>query len=169
MMRLKYRYVQVDYRPWEDPEIDMGASTDEDEENEAYVVVPEDGDNDPSKEVSKTMFWKGQTSSKSVAQSKPSLTSRRSPTPPPPPPPPPPSSKGSTNPDSNRIRKRSKIPETNPINDFGEDEYLHQHDTQLARTPFSFSMGDLKDGGDRKFLETPKTTSYLIPNPQPSI
>ena len=59
MMRLKHRYVQVDYRPWEDPEIDMGVSTDEDEENEADVVVPEDGDPDQSKEVSQTMFWKG--------------------------------------------------------------------------------------------------------------
>jgi hypothetical protein len=89
IMRMKHRYVQKDYRPWEDPEIDMGASTDEDEENEAYVVVTEDGDTNPSKEVSKTMFWKGQTSSKSVAQPKPSLTSRRNPTPPLPPPSPP--------------------------------------------------------------------------------
>jgi len=40
IMRMKVRYVDVNYRPWEDPEIDMGASTDEDDENEAYVVVP---------------------------------------------------------------------------------------------------------------------------------
>ena len=101
------------------------------------------------------MFWKGQTSSKSVAQPKPSLTSRRNPTPPLLPPPPPPSSKGSANPDLNRIRKRSLVPGTTPINDFGEEEYHHQDDTPWARTPFS--MGDLREGGDRKFLETPKT------------
>jgi hypothetical protein len=58
IMRMKVRYVVVDYRPWEDPEIDMGASTDEDDENDAYMVVPEDGDTDPSKELTKTSFWK---------------------------------------------------------------------------------------------------------------
>ncbi len=55
---MKDRYTESDYRPWEDPEIDKGASTDEDEENEAYVVIPEDGGNYPTKEMTKSDFWK---------------------------------------------------------------------------------------------------------------
>jgi hypothetical protein len=69
LMRMKDRYTESDYRPWEDPEIDMGASTDEDEENEAYVVIPEDGGNDPTKEMTKSDFWKGRQSSRMPAGS----------------------------------------------------------------------------------------------------
>ncbi len=38
-MRYKMRYVQADYRCGEDEELDMGVSTDEDEEEEPYMVV----------------------------------------------------------------------------------------------------------------------------------
>jgi len=79
-MRMKDRYTEMDYRPWEDPEIDMGASTDE--ENEAYVVIPEDGGTDPFKEMTKSNFWKGLQSSGLAAGS----TNPKAPTFPPIPP-----------------------------------------------------------------------------------
>ena len=56
MMRLKDRFVMKSYRPWEDPEIDMGASSEEDEENDAYVVVPPG----TTEEVPRSDFWGGE-------------------------------------------------------------------------------------------------------------
>ena len=60
LMRLKERYVDITYRPWNDPEIDMGASSEEEEENDAYVVIQPESEHDVSKEVSKSDFWKSE-------------------------------------------------------------------------------------------------------------
>ena len=60
LMRLKERYVDITYRPWNDPEIDMGASSEEEEENDAYVVIQPESEHDFSKEVSKSDFWKSE-------------------------------------------------------------------------------------------------------------
>ena len=67
-MRFKERYVRVDHRPWKDTEIDMGASSEEEEENDAYVVVPSDGEHDVSKEISKSDFWKSEAISEFVKE-----------------------------------------------------------------------------------------------------
>ena len=60
LMRLKERYVDITYRPWNDPEIDMGASSEEEEENDAYVVIQPESEHDVSKEVPKSDFWKSE-------------------------------------------------------------------------------------------------------------
>jgi hypothetical protein len=132
----------------------MGASTDEDDENKAYVVVPEDGDTDPSKELTKTSFRKGQTPSTSVPHPKTTPTPR---------PPPPPSSKDSLNTDLSRIKKRPLTSTTTPSIDFGGNDYHPIHDTTWGRTPFG--IGDLNEGGSKKFLDTPKTPFVESPNP----
>ena len=69
LMRLKERYVDITYRPWNDPEIDMGASSEEEEENDAYVVIQPEGEHDVSKEVSKSDFWKSEAMGEFVKES----------------------------------------------------------------------------------------------------
>ena len=71
-MRYKMRYLQADYRCGGDGELDMGVSTDEDEEEEPYMVVK--GDERDKEGTERKDFWKSSSAKSSGGGERP-LTS----------------------------------------------------------------------------------------------
>jgi hypothetical protein len=72
VMRVKHAYVRKSYRPWEDPLIDMGESTGEEEEDEAYVVK----DREDGEEEGRSTFLRKRKNSSTPTSGKSSSTKK---------------------------------------------------------------------------------------------
>ena len=69
-MRVKHAYVRKSYRPWDDHLIDMGESTEEEEEYEAYVVK----DREDGEEEDRNTFLRKRKNSSTPTSGKSSTT-----------------------------------------------------------------------------------------------